>query len=102
MKVICCETARKLGEQYAEGARLYAESVVVLTSNHATVSQDEYIRLREAAEKARQRSEALGIAYEEHVESHRRGGETSRIGPAEATLEGRTEGPGSVRDPHVH
>jgi hypothetical protein len=100
MNAICCETARKLGEQYAEGARLYAESVVVLTSNHATVSQDEYMRLREAAEEARKRSEALGIAYEQHVESHRRRGETSRTRPSEVTLKGRTECPGSDRDPH--
>jgi hypothetical protein len=97
MNAICCETGRKLGAQFAEAARLYAEAVVVFTSNHANVSWDEYIRLRAAVEEAQRRSEALGIAYEEHVESHRRRGETffSRTEPSEATLTGRT---GSDRD----
>ena len=99
MHAICCETGRKLGEQFAEAARLYAEAVVVLTSHHANVSCDKYIQLRAAVEEARKRSESLGIAYEEHVESHRRGGETFRTGPAKATHKGP---PGSDKDPHVN
>jgi hypothetical protein len=57
MNALCCETGRKLGEQFAEAARLYAEAVVVLTSHHAHVSWDEYIRLREAVEETQNHSE---------------------------------------------
>jgi hypothetical protein len=91
MNPICCDTGRKLGEQFAEAARLYAETVVVLTSCHANVSWNEYLRLRAAVEEAQKRSEALAIAYEEHVESHRRRGETffSQTEPSEATRKGQ-------------
>jgi hypothetical protein len=92
MKLICCDIARKLAEQFAEAARLYAETVVVLTSHHANVPWNEYIRLHAAVEEAQKRSEALGIAYEEHVESHRRKGETfSRTEPSETTRKGWTK-----------
>jgi hypothetical protein len=47
MHAICCDTGRKLGEQFTEAARLYAETVVVLTSHHAKVTWNEYIRLRQ-------------------------------------------------------
>src|SRR5262245_25575770 len=67
---ICCERRRQLSEQFATAARLYAEAVVLLTLNHSRMSQNDYERLREAAEEARQHSEAMGIAFEEHVEWH--------------------------------
>src|SRR5262252_5444226 len=99
MHAICCETGRKLGEQFAEAARLYAEAVAELTSNHADVSWDEYVRLRKAVEETQKHSEALGTAYEEHVESHRRGREAFRTPASEATRKDQT---GSDRDSHVN
>jgi hypothetical protein len=99
MKAICCEIGRGLGEKFVAATRLYAEAVMVLTSHHANVSWNEYIRLRTAVEQAQKRSEALGIAYDEHLESHRRRRGRPRIGPSEATLKGR---PGSDRDPYVN
>ena len=98
MHAICCETGRKLGEQFSEAARLYAEAVVVFTSNHANVPWEEYVRLRAAVEEAQKRSIGLGIAYEEHVESHRSRAETFRTKP-ETALKDR---PGSDRDPRVN
>lgn len=68
----CCKTGQQLAEQFATAARLYAEVVVLLTSSRKTLSQAEYDRLCRAVEDAQQRSEAMGIAYEEHVASHRR------------------------------
>jgi hypothetical protein len=49
------EMKRRLGEQFATAARLYAEAVAVFTGSPLTVSQDEYHRLRKAAEEARTR-----------------------------------------------
>jgi hypothetical protein len=88
MKLICCDTGRKLAEQFAEAARVYAESVVALTSHHADVSWNEYIRLHEAVEEARKR---FGIAYEEHVgsSSAQKGVAFSRTEASEATRKGR-------------
>jgi hypothetical protein len=72
-RIHCCNIRRKLSEQFATAARLYAEAVVVFSSTSLTVSQDEYNRLRKATEEVRGRAEAIGIAFEEHVESHRCG-----------------------------
>ena len=65
-----CFMRRNLGEQFATAARLYAEAVVVLTCDPATISRDEYDRLREATKQAQQRSEATERAFEQHVDSH--------------------------------
>ena len=71
------EIWRTLSEQFATAARLYAEAVAAFSSTPLTVSQDEYNRLRKAAEEAQGRSEAMGMAFEKHVELHQRGCETS-------------------------
>lgn len=71
----CCEIRRKLADQFATAARLYAEAVVAFTSP-PTISLDEYKRLRKAAEEARKRAETIEVAYEEHVASHRCQGES--------------------------
>ena len=65
------EIGRKLGEQFAAAARLYAEAVSIFTSSSLAVSRDECNRLRKIAEEAQGRAEAMGIAFEEHLESHR-------------------------------
>ena len=51
-------------------ARLYAEAVALFTAGSVTMSRHEYNRLREAAENAQRRAEAVGMAFEEHVGSH--------------------------------
>jgi hypothetical protein len=66
------EIGRKLGEQFASTARLYAEAVSVFTSRSLTVSRDECNRLRKVAEEAQRLAEGMGIAFEEHLESQRR------------------------------
>ena len=68
----CCEVRRRLAEEYATAARVYAEAVVMLTRNQAN-SHIDYSRLREAAEKARERSEATRVAFEEHIDLHQCG-----------------------------
>ena len=68
--VDCCDIRRHLAEQFALAARLYAEAVVSLTIQFMPISSNEYNRLTEAAEEARRRAAATGIAFEEHVDSH--------------------------------
>jgi hypothetical protein len=61
-----------LAEQFAIAARLYAESVALLaTSSAGVMSPEEYGHLRQKAETAQQRAEAAGLAFEEHLDSHR-------------------------------
>jgi hypothetical protein len=74
-RIHCCEIRRKLAEQFATAARLYDEAVAAFSSTPFTVSQGEYNRLRKVAEEAQGRAEAIGGAFEEHVESHRCQGE---------------------------
>ena len=69
---ILSERRRKLAEQFAIAARLYAEAVASLTSDNA-LSPTEYDRLYKAAEDARCHSEQMRRAFEEHVASHRCG-----------------------------
>ena len=87
-RIHCCETRRKLSEQFATAARLYAEAVAAFSSTPLTVSQDEYNRLRKAADEARERAEAIGTAFEEHVESHRCPGETFLLQPKMTKAQG--------------
>jgi hypothetical protein len=63
----CCEIRRKLAEQFATAARLYAERVVSLASN---ISDVDHARLSKNAHEAQDRSEAAFIAFEEHVRLH--------------------------------
>ena len=46
------ELWRKLSEQFATAARLYAEAVAAFTISPFTAPRDEYNRLRKAAEEA--------------------------------------------------
>jgi hypothetical protein len=64
---------RELADQFAIYARLYAEAVVAFTRNPATMSPEKYIRLKAAVEDAQRRAEMMGIAYEDHIDSHRCG-----------------------------
>jgi len=68
----CCDIRRKLAEQFSVHARLYSEAVVTLT-RLKSLTQAEYAKLREAAEKAQERAELASVQFEEHVERHRCG-----------------------------
>ena len=65
----CCEVRRKLAEEFATAARLYAEAVVALT--RFQTKEGEYDRCREAAEQAQVRTRQASAAFEEHEDSHR-------------------------------
>jgi hypothetical protein len=67
-----CELRRQLAEQFATAARLYAETVVLLTRNPMKSEQD-YNRLLEERKMAHNRSEAAAVAFEAHVASHQCG-----------------------------
>jgi hypothetical protein len=68
---VCCTARQQLAPQFDIAARLYAEAVVLLTRDFPVVSPEKYNQLRNAAETARRDAEAMGIAFEEHVDSHR-------------------------------
>ena len=55
---------RMLGEQFATATRLYAEAVVALTCNQATMSPSEYYSFREIVKQAQVSSEAIARAFE--------------------------------------
>ncbi len=59
--------ATPLGDEFAIATRLYYEAVVALTSNHVRRTPKEFNTLREAVEKARQRSEAIRERFDQHV-----------------------------------
>jgi hypothetical protein len=65
-----CPVRRRLGEEFALAARLYAEAVVQLMRDPITMSDRDYQQLHAAVEQARARSEVAGRAFKEHVESH--------------------------------
>jgi hypothetical protein len=65
-----CEIRRLLGEQFAIAARVYAEMVVNFTMQ-SEMTEVDYEQSREAAAEARLRAYAAGLAFEEHVASHR-------------------------------
>jgi len=65
-----CDSCRLLSEQFATAARLHSEAVALLTANAPNRPRHEYIRLRDAAEEARRRSESARVAFERHVDSH--------------------------------
>jgi hypothetical protein len=62
---------RQLSEEFATAARLYAEAVVSLTSDSGASAHD-YYRLRDNVQKAKQRADSAGIAFEEHVDLYKR------------------------------
>ena len=70
---IFCATRRQLADEFAIAARLYAEAVVLLTRESGTMARTEYARLREAVDEARQQADSMGMAFDEHVESHQCG-----------------------------
>ena len=63
-----------MAEEYAIAARVYAEAVVMLTRKAAN-SHVDYRQLVEATQKAQQRAEAAGTAFEEHLQLHGCGAE---------------------------
>jgi hypothetical protein len=65
-----CQVNRQLADEFSIAARLYAEAVVALARNYASLSPDEYGRLKKAVEEAQHRSEAMRIVFQENVESH--------------------------------
>jgi len=58
-------------------ARLYAEAVAMFATGPVTMSLHEYNGLRGTVEDAQGRAQALGIAFEEHIELHWREGEST-------------------------
>jgi hypothetical protein len=64
-----CETKRRLADEFATAARLFAEAVVLFTCRDSR-SKDEYNRLRNASRAAQEQAEIARIAFEEHVDSH--------------------------------
>ena len=63
-----CATRRKLAEQFAHAARVYAETAVRLAT--LGTSGTDYIGLRGDTEEAHRRSETAFTAFSEHVASH--------------------------------
>ena len=68
----CCENIRHSAQEFARSARLYAEVVAELTCDSGSISTENYLRLRKAVLDAQHRAERAGIAFEEHLELHRR------------------------------
>ena len=66
-----CQVRLHLADEFATAARLYSEAVVALTGNSVSMSRNNYDRLLQDAAKARERSEAARIAFQEHVDWHR-------------------------------
>jgi hypothetical protein len=61
----------QLAAQFATAARLYAEAVVLLTAD-SVKSLHDYNRLLETVQKTEQRAESAGLAFQEHIDLHRR------------------------------
>jgi hypothetical protein len=78
----CCEERRRLAEQFAINARLYADAVVNLTRMQ-NMTAEEYVELRSAAEQAQWRTERARAAFEEHVDLHRCWRKASAMGAGE-------------------
>lgn len=72
----------QLADEFAIATRLYYEAVVAVTRNHVRRTPNEFIALREAVEKARQRSEAISERFNQHVETHGCASEDCSCGPA--------------------
>lgn len=60
-----CQTRRKLADEYAICARLFAEAVV-----RVACATDDIERLRAATRRARERTETARLEFEKHMASH--------------------------------
>ena len=65
---LTCRARRELADQYAISARLYAETVVLLTRNPTTGQKFE--GLCRTAHEVWDRMEAARLAFEEHARTH--------------------------------
>jgi hypothetical protein len=68
-----CEAEKlrtQLADEFAIATRLYYEAVVAITRKHVRRTPTEFNELREALERARQRSEAIRKRFDQHVETH--------------------------------
>ena len=68
---LTCRSRDHLANEFAIATRVYYEAVITITRNHVPISASNYGRLRETATEARRRAEAMTIAFEEHIDSHR-------------------------------
>jgi hypothetical protein len=64
----CCTTRRRLAEEFAITARLYAEIVADLSSSR--ISKEDQNRLPETVRDAQNRAEDAFARFEEHLNSH--------------------------------
>jgi hypothetical protein len=62
-----CQIRRKLAEEFATAARLYAEAVSALAANS---TDSRYSELLDRMKQALQDCEVTGIAFESHVRTH--------------------------------
>lgn len=69
-KANCCEIKRRMADEFALAAGLFAQAVVLFTSSDDRVSNDEYNRLGAASRAAQERAELARMAFEEHVNCH--------------------------------
>ena len=60
-----CHVRRKLADEYATAARLFAEAVVLETRGTVDIE-----RLRAVTRQALERTEAARVSFEEHVTWH--------------------------------
>jgi anti-sigma factor RsiW len=67
----CCRTKRELAEQFATAARIYSETVARLARDSTQTAGTSYDQLCQLAINAQERAEAIGIAFEQHIEFHR-------------------------------
>jgi len=67
-----CQIRAELAGSYATAARLYAEAVANSTQ---VLDEKKYQDLCMEAREAKQRAEAAGLRFEEHVASHKCHGE---------------------------
>ena len=67
----CCATRREMAEAFAVAARVYDETVVVLTTcSSRSISKEKYEAMRREVRKMYQRAEEAMVMFEEHVASH--------------------------------
>ena len=65
----CCELMQDLAQEFATAARLYAEAVVVLTTQ--STNRKDFEHLSRQAKDALERVEEARMLFEAHVISHR-------------------------------
>jgi len=66
-----CPEKDRLLKEYQVTTENFSGAVNDLQAHRATVSQEEYERLRRAAEEARLKSEQARLALESHTAAHR-------------------------------